>query len=254
MIVITIDTEPDLHGSDYKGIYQGIPLLLKILDKYEIKATFFVTCDCIENYPKIFQNLQKQGHEIALHGYRHIRFDDLTYNEKEQEIQKSLAVFKKYLRIKPKGFRAPQHSIDSDTLNLLTKYDFKYDSSQTPLNALQFLFFPRKFPLNFKSFFSKPYKHYSKGLLEIPSTAFFIPFVSLVFRAFPKNLQKIYFFILRLFFNEFLFYAHSWDFIELPNSRLDRKFPHTKFIKNLDNFISQRKKQGHKFLKVEDLL
>ncbi len=243
--VFTIDTEQDLHTGKYGGIKKGIPRLLKILDKYNIKATFFTTCDCIEKYPKIFKNLKKKGHEIALHGYRHERYDDLLSGEKEANLRLSINCFKKHLKTTPKGFRAPQHSLDNETLDLLEKYKFKYDSSLTPLNLLQLFFFPKRFELWFRSFFtpSKKYK-IRKNLWEIPPTSLLIPFVSLSIRLFPKWKLKIHYFLLSLLTKDVVFYIHSWDLIEMPKSRIYRLCPLSKFLNKLDyllNKISKKK-------------
>jgi len=253
VISISIDAEPDIHANTYKGIYIGIPSLLKILDRYNIKVTFFVTCDCIENYPKIFQKLKKQGHEIALHGYRHKRFDELSLNEKEDQIKKSIKCFRKYLKENPRGFRAPQHSIDNGTLNLLEKYGFNYDSSYTPLNFLQLLFFPKKFKLWFKHFSSslKIFK-IRRNLCEIPPTSFIFPFVSLAIRIFPLWFLRKYIDLLTFLTPNIIFYAHSWDFIELPNSKIARFCPKEKFEKKLRLFLDYSTKRSN-YIKMKDL-
>src|SRR4030042_500425 len=104
-ISISIDVEPDINNQTYDGVINGLPLLLNILKKYNIKATFFVTCDCIKKFPGIFRKMKKLGHEIALHGYTHKRLDELNYEQKEEQINKSLICFKKYLNLIPIGFR-----------------------------------------------------------------------------------------------------------------------------------------------------
>jgi len=87
-----------LHTGKYNGIINGLKKLEEILNRKKIRATFFVTCDCIQKYPKI----------------------------------------------SPKGFRAPQHSIDDETLNLLEKYNFKYDSSYSPWNFFHMILSRKK--------------------------------------------------------------------------------------------------------------
>ncbi|MDO8460291.1 MAG: polysaccharide deacetylase family protein [Nanoarchaeota archaeon] len=235
----TIDVEPDLHDHQYKGITEGLKKFEKICDKHKIKPILFVTADCIKKYPEIFKRLEKKGWEISLHGFTHKRFDDIPYKEKEDEIKQSLTYWKKYLNSKPKGFRAPQHSIDEDTLDLLEKYGFEYDSSQTPLNFLQLLFFPHKFPLWIKSFLTprNPYK-IRKNLYEYPPSALKIPFVSLTVRVLPKPFLRAYIALIKAFHTHPMFYAHSWDFIKLPESRIDRTFPYTKLLDKLDYIIS----------------
>jgi len=254
MISITFDVEPDLHTSDYKGVYEGLKRILKVLDKYNLKATFFVTCDCIEKYPTIFKRLKKQGHEIALHAYRHERFDDILLEEKEEQIKKSIICFKKYLNQHPNGFRAPQHSIDKETLKVLEKKKFLYDSSLTPLNILQISFFPQRVKSNIISFFSSPRIHKLGNLIEIPTTSFLIPFVSLVFRAFPKFLLKFYFNFLNSINKNMVLYCHSWDFIDIPESRIARKWPKEKLIENFDYFINYALKKENKFCRLIDFV
>jgi len=247
-IIFTIDVEPDLHTGGYRGVSEGLRKAEKLFDKFNVKPILFVTCDCIEKHKKIFLRLKNKGWEISLHGFRHERFDSLFKEEKEEQIKKAIRCFKKYLKIKPKGFRAPQHSIDSDTLDLLQKYGFEYDSSFTPLNLLQLLFFPKKFFLWFTNFFSplNPYK-IRKNLVEKPTSSFLLPFISLTFRTLPLPILKLYLLIIKTLYKEPIFYCHSWDFIELRNSRIDRIFSHDKFIKNLEYIIKNEQKNKKDF-------
>lgn len=241
-ILLTFDVEPDLHTMKYKSVVLGIPRILNLLRKYGKKGIFFTTCDCIERYPEIFLELKRQGHEIALHGYRHIRYDTLSVNEIEEEIKKAIYVFNKYLSIKPMGFRAPQHSINGNTLNLLEKYNFEYDSSYTPFNVLQFFFFPKKLRLNFTNFFSplNPYQVRPK-LKEMPTSSLLIPFVSLTIRVLPKLFLRAYINLIKIVYNKPVFYSHSWDFMNVSGSKIDKLFSHKSFIKKLDYVLRLEK-------------
>jgi len=252
-ISLSFDVEPDLHSGEFRSISEGLPLIANILRKNNVKATFFTTCDCIEEYPEIFKQIQREGHEIALHGYRHSRFDDLSTQEREESIKKSLEVFRKYLNEVPRGFRAPQHSINKETLELLRKYNIKYDSSKTPLNLLQVLFFPKRIKSNLNNFFSTPYKHKINGIQEIPTTSFVVPFVSLIPRVLPRWMQKAYMMFVNNTFDNLVFYAHSWDFISVPESKIDRKFSHKRVVNNFD-FIIRYMKRKNQFVKMEELL
>lgn len=252
MISITFDVEPDLHTEDYNGISEGIPRIIEVLNNHSIKATFFTTCDCIQHNLKIFQKLIKQGHEIALHGYRHERFDDLLLEEKNNNIRNAVNFFKKHLGIIPVGFRSPQHSIDSSVFNILKERGVRYDSSLTPINLMQFIFFPKRIKSNLKSFFSNPRKHEVQGITEIPVTSLLIPFVSLFVRILPSFLIKFYFNVISYLFGDIVFYAHSWDFIEIKNSRIDKAVSHSKFIERFDLLLSYISKKN-KFVKMEEL-
>lgn len=247
---VSFDVEPDLHTGKFLSITEVLPRIKAILDENNVKGTFFTTCDCIENYPDIFRILLAEGHEIALHGYRHSRFDDLTIQERDDSIRKSIEVFRRYLGIKPKGFRAPQHSINKQTLAVLDKYGLEYDSSKTPLNFLQVLLFPMRLKSNITNFFSIPTQHRIGRMYEIPTSSLVIPFVSLLPRVFPKIIQKAYIKLISSFYKDLVFYAHSWDFIKLPESRIDRKYPHTRVIENLD-FIIKYLKRTHHIVPIE---
>lgn len=237
--IFSIDVEPDLHDKKDRSINEGLKKLKEISDKNNIKPVLFVVGSLIPKHSSLFKELKQEGWEISCHGYSHKRFDEMTYEEKEEEIKKCISVWKKYLNSKPKGFRAPQHSIDSQTLDLLEKYKFKYDSSYSPLNFLQLIFFPKKFTHWLKIAFS-PLNVYKirPNLEEIPVSSLLIPNVSLTFRILPKILLRFYFWLIKLFYKRPVFYAHSWDFIELPRSRIDRKFSHKKFIDKLNYLMS----------------
>lgn len=253
-ISITFDIEPDLHSGKYVGIVEGISNILLILEKYNIKATFFATTDCIKKYPNIFQDLKKKRHEIALHGYEHERFDELTFSEAKEKIKHSVEVYKQILEDNPKGFRAPQHSIDEKTIRLLKQNNFLYDSSYTPFNFLQLLFFPKKIFFGIKGFFI-PRKKYEilKGFYEIPVSSFLIPFVSLPLRVFPWKILKIYLWFLKKSSSNLVFYAHSWDFIKLRKSRIDKLFNHRKLTQNMKKMIDYFLEKD-KFVKLEELI
>jgi len=48
------------------------PDILKVLKKFEAKATFFCVGDNIRKYPEIFQKTQEEGHSVGNHTYHHL--------------------------------------------------------------------------------------------------------------------------------------------------------------------------------------
>jgi peptidoglycan/xylan/chitin deacetylase (PgdA/CDA1 family) len=105
-------------------IVESLNPLLCLLDKHEIKATFFVLGLVAEKYPQLIEDLYKNGHEIAVHAYSHNTLHKLGPVEFENEMKKSMNLLAKY---NPIGFRAPSFSIDNDTkwaFNILEKYGF----------------------------------------------------------------------------------------------------------------------------------
>ena len=237
-IIYSFDVEEELHGGGYARLEESVARIESICDKSGIKPVLFVTGGCIKKNASLFKRLLKKGWEISFHGMSHKRFDDMTFSGKEKEIKEGIAIFKRCLGIKPKGFRAPQHSIDEETLDLLEKHGFEYDSSFTPLNLLQLFFFPKRWKTWLKGFFSplNPYK-IRKNLYELPPSSLVIPFVSLAIRVLPMFMLKPYVWLAKKCFKKPVFYAHSWDFIKMKESRIDSFFGHEIFISKLDRIM-----------------
>jgi hypothetical protein len=186
--------------------------------------------------------LKNQGHEIALHGYNHERFDELNLKEKKNLLEESIKIYKKILKEDPKGFRAPQHSIDDETIILLKRYNLKYDSSLIPWN-FHHIFLPQ-IKVNFSNNFKRMKVHQTRGLYEIPITSLILPLTAFTIRLLPFSLFKIYLRFINLFQNK-IFFMHSWDFIKLENSRLYQRCPLNKFLERFEytlDFFSKNNK------------
>lgn len=87
--------EEDLETSDNKGTFSlifdteqiggvryGLPRILELLNKYDVRATFFVTNLMRKIYSNILEEIQAQGHEIGLHGRWHEYLSN--YNKEKQ--------------------------------------------------------------------------------------------------------------------------------------------------------------------------
>lgn len=242
LVNISMDVENDLHKNSCTGITEGIPRLVNILDKKNIKATFFVTAKILEKYPKIFRELKNQGHEIALHGYNHERFDELSLKKKNELLKKSIIIYKKNLKENPKGFRAPQHSIDNETLAVIEKFNFKYDSSFIPWNFHHILL--PQIKIRFSNNFKEMNIHKINNLYEMPVTSFILPLTSLTIRFLPFSFFKIYLRFVNLFQNK-IFLMHSWDFIELKNSKLYQRCPLNEFSRRFEYMLDYFKEKNY---------
>ncbi|MDQ0641274.1 peptidoglycan/xylan/chitin deacetylase (PgdA/CDA1 family) [Pedobacter sp. W3I1] len=84
MVLLSFDIEefdmPFEYGKDISFEDQiaisraGTIAILDILDKYEVKATFFCTVTFAENIPDLIKRITETGHELASHGYYHSDF------------------------------------------------------------------------------------------------------------------------------------------------------------------------------------
>lgn len=53
-------------------IPESTPWLLDTLDKYNVKATFFMVGDNVRKYPHLFEDIRKRGHRLGNHTFNHI--------------------------------------------------------------------------------------------------------------------------------------------------------------------------------------
>ncbi|NTV24125.1 MAG: polysaccharide deacetylase family protein [Nanoarchaeota archaeon] len=142
---VSIDTDSvDMY---YKSIYGKeirennitygvlIPRFLEILRRKQIKATFFIIGKHLKNRKnqEILRQVAKEGHELANHTYSHPKnFSSLTKEQKEQEIAACEDIIYKHIGVKTVGFRAPEWDIDDESIQILEKRGYLYDSSLYP--------------------------------------------------------------------------------------------------------------------------
>lgn len=62
-VYITFDDGP---------IPEATPWVLDVLDRYGVKATFFVVGDNVRKYPELFREVVRRGHSIGNHTFHHI--------------------------------------------------------------------------------------------------------------------------------------------------------------------------------------
>ena len=112
--------------------------LLDLLEKHQIRATFFVLGELAERYPDLIKDIFEAGHEIASHGYSHKNLWDLDEESFEKEIKLTNQIIEDITGSIPKGFRASCFSLNQKTrwaLDILEKSGFQYDSSLFPVKT-----------------------------------------------------------------------------------------------------------------------
>jgi peptidoglycan-N-acetylglucosamine deacetylase len=111
--------------------------ILDLLDKYQVKSTFFILGDVAKKHPDLVKTIHQKGHEIASHGMTHKPLWELTKNELAQELInfKNLIAAILGQDIDIYGYRAPTFSLDDGTkyaIDVLIKNNYRYDSSIFP--------------------------------------------------------------------------------------------------------------------------
>lgn len=104
---------------------QYTPKILKILEKYRIKATFFVIGQNVELYPSIACQLIAAGHEIGNHTYSHPHMADIDDSHLAREIQHTNAAIEKLGGKTPVLFRPPEGKRSSSQMTVLSGMHYK---------------------------------------------------------------------------------------------------------------------------------
>jgi peptidoglycan/xylan/chitin deacetylase (PgdA/CDA1 family) len=123
-----------LSASDF-GAESGTPRILKMLEHYQIPATFFMTAVDAMLHPDMLAAIMKSGrHEIGVHGWIHEFTPRLAEGEEERLLDQAIAYLTKTTGRRPVGYRAPSWAFSAATLDLIAKKGFLYDSSLQALD------------------------------------------------------------------------------------------------------------------------
>ncbi len=81
--------------------------LIEILNKEEVKATFFMVGDWVRKYPESVKKFADSGHEIMNHSNTHPHIDKLSFEKVKEEISACDASIEALTGVRPTLFRGP---------------------------------------------------------------------------------------------------------------------------------------------------
>ena len=148
-------------------VERNIDRILSLLDSHSAKATFFTLGWVAERYPTVVRNIVANGHELASHGYGHLRASDQTPAEFREDITRAKRILEDLGGVAVNGYRAPSFSINHHNLwalDVLGESGYRYSSSIYPIrhdhygmpHAPRFAHHPRG----------------EAGVMELPATTF----------------------------------------------------------------------------------
>jgi peptidoglycan/xylan/chitin deacetylase (PgdA/CDA1 family) len=129
------------------GAKVAVPLLLELLDRHDVRGTFFIPGRVAERHPERVQRILAAGHEVGHHGYTHTPPARLTREQEEEELVTAQGILES-LGAQVTGYRSPSWDIGPNTLGLLESHGFTYSS--------QFMDDIR------------PYRHEGSSIVEVP--------------------------------------------------------------------------------------
>lgn len=143
----------------------NIERILGLMEEGGVKGTFFTLGWIAERYPAMVKRIVGAGHELASHGYSHLRASDQDLAEFTDDITRAKGLLEDLGGQAVLGYRAPSFSIGTANLwalDALHAAGYRYSSSIYPIahdhygmpDAPRFAFYPNG----------------PDGLLEVPIT------------------------------------------------------------------------------------
>jgi hypothetical protein len=247
--IISIDTECDkdknwkvIKPLSFIGVYEGVNILEKIFDKYNIRAVYLLSPEVIydEKSVLIFKDLLKKGVELGthLHGEfiepnkkENIEYANEYTSDYEDEIEfeklKNLTdLFIKTFHFNPISYRAGRFSISNRTYKFLKILNYKVDSSVAPFSKISDI-----------DHTDKPdYPYFVNGILEVPITVYSRnPKLYKIFR--NSKLYNFRFFrrIFNKFFGNIWVRPSNYNFEEMKFAieKYERKYKDRKIFINI---------------------
>ena len=185
---LTIDVEdyfqvsamaPYIKRSEWNSrecrVTANVERILGLLAERNTKATFFTLGWIAERYPGIVRRIVAEGHELASHGYGHLRANEQSPEDFLSDIQRAKGILEDLGGMEVKGYRAPSFSIGADNLwafDCLARAGYQYSSSVYPIQH-------DHYGMPDSPRFAHPVR---AGLLEIPVST-----VRLLNRNFPSS-------------------------------------------------------------------
>ena len=121
-------TSPAYMSRGEFGAEVAVPRLLKLFAKHKVKATWCIPGHTVDTWPEVCKEIVAAGHEVGHHGYVHENPTPLSLEEETKVMEMGLAALAR-IGVKPRGYRSPYWDFSPNTLAILEKYGFDYDSS-----------------------------------------------------------------------------------------------------------------------------
>jgi peptidoglycan/xylan/chitin deacetylase (PgdA/CDA1 family) len=266
IVCMTLDLEQDygdvLDEPDFEGLSQ-IENLKRIFKKNNLPLTCFVQGSLFHSHPQDIEQLKDLDIEFGVHTYSHPKPQTINH---EFEITKGKEAFIKYFDKEPLGYRSPSGIFNETMLKLVSKNNFKYDSSVFPSFRPGGYFNSLKIP-------AEPYILDGENTIEFPVAVFSSALRIPITLSYVKLLGKPYINLMKTFQTPDLivFDFHLHDLKTLNSSKsipLNKYSPlyrsifrkiyqnnqdQTAGLKLLEKLISLFSQKGYEFLKLSDV-
>lgn len=112
--------------------------ILEVLDRENVKITFAVTGKWAEKNEENLLKIKNKGHEIANHGYKHLDYDKLSYEENLEQIKKSKEIIDGITKEDSRFFQAPSGVFGEETVKAAS--DLGYISYKWDVDTIDWMY------------------------------------------------------------------------------------------------------------------
>ncbi len=147
---MTVDVEDYVHVSAFANhidrrdwddfpsrVEKNTDAVIDLFANHGVKGTFFVLGWVAERYPGLVRRIVDGGHELASHGYDHVRVGEQTPEVFRQDIRRTKRLLEDTGGAPVSGYRAASFSLGKSTLwafDILADEGYAYSSSIYPIH------------------------------------------------------------------------------------------------------------------------
>jgi polysaccharide deacetylase family protein (PEP-CTERM system associated) len=117
-------------------VERNVDRILDMLAENDVHATFFTLGWIAERYPGVVRQIVGAGHELASHGYEHVRVHQQAPAAFRADVRRTKAILEDIGGRRVRGYRAASFSIDQRSLwafDVLAEEGYDYSSSIYPI-------------------------------------------------------------------------------------------------------------------------
>jgi polysaccharide deacetylase family protein (PEP-CTERM system associated) len=126
----------DTWDSIPRRVEANVDRILQLFDDFGVKATFFTLGWIAERHPTMVKRIVGAGHELASHGYSHVRVTELDPAAFRRDVTTTKGLLEDLAGVAVRGYRAPSYSIGASNLwalRILEETGHAYSSSIYPI-------------------------------------------------------------------------------------------------------------------------
>lgn len=135
-VTFTLDLEDNRESAHLPERFaDATRTVLALLAERSIRGTVFVVGELAATHPGLVRDAVEHGHELALHGHRHVPLPRLAPAELADDLRRGKDALEAIAGKPVTGFRAPYFSLTADAAHvpdLLAATGFTYSSSVLP--------------------------------------------------------------------------------------------------------------------------